>query len=773
MKWRRRAAVEGDEGDPGAKRVNQSNDPLPSVARRLPGAVLTLRLDAQRRPSVPFATAVLDDLLGLRAADLAVDAMPFFEHVALADAERVFDGLLAAARDDTPWHAELAYDHPTNGTRRLEIWAQRPAPHADGGVELCAFAVDVTDHHRAAVPEAIGVKDDDRVMRLLDAAMDGFLVLDRRGQILQANDATSALTGFGRVELLRMRFEELKVGKEVLDVDARLTRIARDGAARFETRLRRHGGRTFEAEVSARFLDVDGGRFVVFLRDITKQRRMERDTVEGEQRFGMLLRGANEGIWLLDADRQVLFWSAGATRMLGWELHEVVGHDVRELGLTVADDAEKLEEALTRVTEGGRDLVELEVRFRRKDGESRTLAIAARNLLDDSAVRGIVVNAHDVTELRVLEDALRRGHRLECVGRLASGITHDFNNLMTVILGGTDVVRAGLARGERPSSEHVDTIYVAAGRARTLARQLLAVARREAGAPGALDLNDLVTSSERLLRSVLGEEVELVLELRPGLGAIACDPAQMEQVLLNLVVNARDAMPCGGTIAIRTSERREGGRELVRLSMQDSGEGMSAETQAHLFEPFFTTKEASEGSGLGLATVHGIVTHAGGTVRCESAPGRGTTFDLEFPLLFGNSAAAEEPVGAARPTGTETILVVEDEPQLRVLIHRALRGGGYRTLAAGTAKQALDLAAAEQGHLHLIICDVVLPGLLGPEIVERIRERRPRTRVLFISGYHDEAIAARTVRDSGVDFLAKPFTLGVLAAKVRANLDRA
>jgi PAS domain S-box-containing protein len=721
---------------------------------------------------VTFGTAAFDELFGLRAADLAGDAMPLFERVALADAERVFDGLLVAARDDVPWQVDFAYEHPDTGTRRLEIWAQRPEPLVEGGVELCAFAVDVTAHRRSVVAEASGAKEGDSVTRVVAAAIDGFLLLDVRGRILEANDAACAMTGFGRVELLRMGLDELKVGQPALDVPARLARIARDGAARFETRVRRHGGRTFEAEVSARFLDADGGRFVIFLRDITKQRRLERDTVEGEQRFGMLLRGSSEAICLLDADRQLLFWSAGATRLLGWELHEVVGHDVRELALVVADDEERVEAALAQVTAGDLEVVELEARFRCKDGESRLLALTARNLLDDSAVRGVVVNARDVTELRTLEEALRRAQRLECVGRLASGITHDFNNLMTVILGGTDVVRAGLARGERPSSEHVDTIYVAAGRARTLARQLLAVARRELGSPGILDLNELVTSSERLLRSVLGEDVELVLELQPELGGVACDAAQMEQVLLNLVVNARDAMPRGGAIVIRTSERRTGARERVRLTLQDSGEGMSAEVQAHLFEPFFTTKEASEGSGLGLATVHGIVTQVGGTVSCDSAPGRGTTFDLEFPRCDVGPATADAAPVTERMRGTETILVVEDEPQLRVLIQRALRGGGYRTLAAGSAKQALDLAAAEQGHLHLIISDVVLPGLLGPEVVERILERSPRTRVLYISGYHDEAIAARTVRDSGVDFLAKPFTLGVLAAKVRAILDR-
>jgi PAS domain S-box-containing protein len=748
--------------------VNRRKDPLADVAARIPGVIHAIVLDAERRPSIGSAAAGLEDLYGFPPDALARDAMPVFEHVALGDAERVFEGLQEAVRDGADWHEEFDYDHPGKGVRRIELRATAPVRHADGTVELAAHGLDVTDRRRQSAPMGGGGASPSALGEVLDAALEGFVMFDTRGKILALNDAFCALTGYGREELLRMDVAALEPETGPRELSERRTRVARDGAARFETRLQRHDGRAVEVEVSARYLAAEGGRFVAFARDVTRRRRAELEMAETEQRYRALMEGSSEAIFLLDADRQVLFWSPGAAQLLGWGLHEVVGRDLRDLALVSADDEEHFEEVLESVVGGTLDRVEVEASFRHKSGEMRRLSVTARNLLEDRAVRGLVLNARDVTELRAAEDALRRAARLESLGRLANGIAHDFNNLMTVILGGAESVRDCVARDQTPPTEDVDEIQAAAGRARTLTRQLLSFARDDAPNNTAVDLNDLLASSERLLRSVLGEHVELVLKTLPGLGMVACDPGRMEQVLLNLVVNARDAMPRGGTIVIRTSNV---GRERVRLTIQDSGEGLSDEAKAHLFEPFYSTKAPAKGSGLGLANAYATVTQAGGTIRCESTRGRGTTFELEFPRREGLAAPVEPPARTVK-AGTETILVVEDDPLVRGLIQRALRSAGYRALIAGSGKQALELSDREPGHVHLIISDVIMPGLLGPDLVARLRERRPNARVLFISGYQNDAIAARTVRDSGVDFLAKPFTTGALTAKIRTILDR-
>jgi signal transduction histidine kinase len=427
-------------------------------------------------------------------------------------------------------------------------------------------------------------------------------------------------------------------------------------------------------------------------------------------------------------------------------------------------------------------------RHRHKDGSWRILEGKGRNLLDDPAVRGVVVNARDVTEERRLEEQYRQAQKLESIGRLAGGVAHDFNNMLTVILSCVAGIREAQERGTPVDPEDVQQIQEAGERAREFTAQLLAFARRQVIAPVPLDLNGVVRSSERLLRRVIGEDVELVVRTQPGLWPILCDPAQMEQLLLNLAVNARDAMPRGGRLDVETSNAHvdagaDGASEWVHLVFRDSGTGMSKEVRERLFEPFFTTKELGKGTGLGLATVHGIVTQNGGRVLVESEPGVGTTFEIRFPRTAGTSLPgererAEDPtptpvsVTAAR-AGRETILVVEDDPRVRTVTVRALRAAGHRVLVAGNGSEALGIAAGEPGAVHLVVTDVVMPGMSGRAVVDALRARRPGLRALFVSGYPQEVIARRGVLEGGVEFLAKPFTPAVLVARVRALLDAA
>jgi two-component system cell cycle sensor histidine kinase/response regulator CckA len=406
-------------------------------------------------------------------------------------------------------------------------------------------------------------------------------------------------------------------------------------------------------------------------------------------------------------------------------------------------------------------------------------------------VVGVIGNARDITLRKEGEDALReqlalkeqvrQAQKLESVGRLAGGVAHDFNNLLTVVLGCAEELRRDAADGLPASAEDVEEIRTAGERARDLTRQLLAVARRQVVAPVPLDLNAVLSKSEKLLRRVLGEDVELVVVLEPDLWRIRADEGQLEQVVLNLAVNARDAMPRGGKLTLRTRNGSGGGdgaapgaeRGEVCLTVQDSGSGMTPEVRAHLFEPFFTTKPPGEGTGLGLATVYGIVAQADGRIHVETVAGRGTSFELWFPRTLD----APEPHPSAPPRraarGTERVLVVEDDAQVREVTVRALRASGYRVLVAGSGREALALGDAALDDLDLVVTDVVMPGLDGHSMADELQRRHPGVRVLYVSGYTEDAVVARGVASSGKGFLPKPFTPSALLESVRAVLDAA
>jgi PAS domain S-box-containing protein len=507
---------------------------------------------------------------------------------------------------------------------------------------------------------------------------------------------------------------------------------------------------------------------------------------ESEERFRIAFETSPDSINLNRvADGVYVAVNEGFTRMTGWTEADVVGRSSVTLGIW-ADPADRarLVEALER--EGF--IENLEAQFRRKDGSVLVGLMSARRIdLQGEAL--LLSITRDVSAWKAAEeerDRLRvqfqQAQRLESIGRLAGGVAHDFNNLLTVILASGEALRDQLGEAGTPCDD-VEQIATAAGRARDLTRQLLAFARRQVIAPVPLDLGEVVRRSEKLLRRVLGEDIALAVELEEGLWPVLCDPAQLEQVILNLVVNARDAMPEGGTLAIAARNAEEAfpvapppdGRpgQWVRLSVRDSGGGMTAEVKAHLFEPFFTTKAAGKGTGLGLATVDGIVAQSGGHIEVESAPGRGTAFHVYLPRA--TDAPAEAPprtAAAARArSGEETILVVEDDPLVRNVTLRALRGAGYRVLVAASGNEAVSLVEGHTGRLDLVVSDVVMPGLSGPQAVEALRRLRPGLRALYLSGHPQDAIADRGVLELGVEFLPKPFTAAGLLDRVRALLE--
>jgi PAS domain S-box-containing protein len=423
-----------------------------------------------------------------------------------------------------------------------------------------------------------------------------------------------------------------------------------------------------------------------------------------------------------------------------------------------------------------------ESQWRRKDGKTITVRQIGR-VVRDAQGRVEYFNAiiEDVTERQLLEAQVRQAQKMESVGRLAGGVAHDFNNVLTAIFGYADLVLeelppAGAAR------QDVEEIRKAAERAAALTRQLLAFSRQQLLAPVVVNLNELVQDIDKMLRRLVTEDIELRLALARDAGNFRADPGQLQQVLMNLVVNARDAMPTGGKLLIETTntELTEQYSELhqavvpgsyVMLAVSDTGIGMDAETKARIFEPFFTTKEKGQGTGLGLSTVYGIVKQSEGYVWVYSEPGRGTTFKLYFPRVGEPAAALRPPPETATLTGTETILLAEDDEMVRPLAKGLLEKLGYTVLEAENAAQALKVASAHRGAIHLLVSDVVMPGASGRELARRLAATRPDTRVLYVSGYTDDAIVHHGMLEPGLHFLQKPFTPAALARKVREVLD--
>ena len=394
-----------------------------------------------------------------------------------------------------------------------------------------------------------------------------------------------------------------------------------------------------------------------------------------------------------------------------------------------------------------------------------------------------LVLARDVTETRRLEEQLRQAQKMEAVGRLAGGIAHDFNNLLTAILGTTQLLLRDIEPGATMRDD-VEEIRKAALRAADLTRQLLAYSRRQVLAPKVLDLNTVVSNLDTMLRRLIGEDVQLVTELAPRLPTIQADPSQLDQVILNLIVNSRDAMPHGGRLTIRTAETRFTGAETAApapapapgayalLEVIDTGTGMTADVKAHLFEPFFTTKEVGKGTGLGLATVYGVVKQSGGYIWVESELDRGTTVRIAFPVVAASAPPREVPPARVEVTPAgETVLLVEDEEAVRRVAAKILTASGYRVLTAHDGPAALSAAARESGPIHLLLTDMVMPGMTGRELAERLVVVRPGTRVLYMSGYTEDAVVRETVAAAGHAFLQKPFEPETLARKVRDVLD--
>jgi PAS domain S-box-containing protein len=611
----------------------------------------------------------------------------------------------------------------------------------------------------------------------LDTAPEAVLWVDGEGRLAYVNERTCSTLGYAREELLGMR---------IWDVDLTMDRERWAAAwaetllgSRSETRYRRKDGGAIPVEVSAKDLPVGRERLrVAFVRDMAESR-----AVTGAlRRTQAAVDRAREAIFWIRSDGRFVYVNDAACESLGYTRDELLQLTVPDIDPNVPAavwerDWQRSREARSFVaetrhrTKSGREFpVEVAITFMQFEGEEYN-CVYTRDISDRKRAE---------SERARLESQLLHAQKLESVGRLAGGVAHDFNNMLSVILGYTELVAGQLAPDD-PLQEPMAEIRNAASRSRDTTRQLLAFSRRQMIAPRPVDLNDLVENTKNTLLRLVGEDVELRFAAGEGLWRIAFDPAQLEQLLVNLVVNARDALPDGGRIAIETTNVRVDEAycrdhaeatpgDYVLLTVSDDGVGMDKETLAHVFEPFFSTKEVGRGTGLGLATVYGMVKQNDGFIAVASAPGRGTTFRLHVPRM--KSAVGEPrpapPAPAARRRGT--ILIVEDDEMVRNLTRSMLGGLGYEVLAAATPKAALSLCADLRNRIDLLVSDVVMPEMKGPELADRIRAARPGLAVLFMSGYTSSVVVRPGGDDEGIDFIQKPFTRAELAQSVERAL---
>jgi len=556
--------------------------------------------------------------------------------------ERLWNTILSGQ----PWHGEIV-NRKKDGSHYIERLTITPVRNANGEIaNFIAIKQDIS-------VEKLAVEE---YKTILHTALDGFWVADRTGHILDVNDACCRMLGYTRDELLDKRIYEIQGSEPPADVLARMERIALTGSDRFETRMRRKDGAWIDVEVSVSYVSGINQRFVVFLRDTTRQKRLEAQLLQAQ--------------------------------------------------------------------------------------------------------------------------------KLESIGRLAGGIAHDFNNLLTVINGYADLVLSKLDP-EDAVYPFVREVSEAGARAASLTQQLLAFSRKQILQPRVIDINATVSEIEEMLRRLAGEGIQVVFRLEKPLRPVFADPVQMSQVLMNLAMNAREAMPNGGVLTIETANAAVGTEagdwqpaippgHYVRISVSDTGEGMDPETLEHLFEPFYTTKEVGRGSGLGLSTVYGIIQQSHGHITVSSNAGVGTTFTIYLPEAPSHARPAEASAEAKpQRSGSETLLVVEDHPNVRAFLMQTLSAFGYHVLEAANGDEALAVSQRYPGKIDLVVTDVVMPGMNGKEVAQAIQAQRPGTPVLFVSGYSEEIIARQGMIEPGVWYLPKPFGPDALGRKVREILTAA
>jgi len=614
---------------------------------------------------------------------------------------------------------------------------------------------------------------------------DMIAVVDMEGHRLYNSPSYNKVLGYHEEELkTSSSFEQIhpddrnRVREAAME--ARRTGVGRP----LEYRMRHKDGtwRVLESTASViRSPSGESGRLGIVNRDITERKEAEESLRLSESSFRSMIEDAPYGIYRADIDGKLLRANPALQKILGYEkLDELVNISLPKDIFRNPSGFNGLKELL----ESASEFKDVEVELKRKDGAPITVRCTGRKVKEEHQGKPCFdVFADDVTERRILERQLQMAGKMEAVGRLSGGIAHDFNNLLGVIIGYSQLLKRKLDPGSA-LLEAAEEIEKAGQRAASLTRQLLAFSRQQILTPAVLNLNDLVLDMAKMLPRLLGEDIAVTTSLSADLGMVKADQGQLEQVIMNLAVNARDAMPDGGKLRVETANveldqayawQHAGAKpgHYVMLALTDSGTGIDAETLAHIFEPFFTTKEVGKGTGLGLATVYGVVKQSGGYIWVDSKPRQGATFQIFLPRI-------EEPATTITATtplaetigGSETILLVEDAESLRKLTRSFLESHGFRVLVAQNGEEAMQVEARHSGKIDLLLTDVVMPGINGRVLSEKLQPKQPGMRVLFISGYTDSFIAGHGVLERSMTLLHKPYTEDALIGKVREVLDK-
>ena len=618
---------------------------------------------------------------------------------------------------------------------------------------------------------------------ITEGTTDAVFVKDLQGRYLMINSAGAAFVGRSVEEILG------KTDGDLFSADTAGTIMEMDRKVMVQGITQTYEERGTSNGISRLYLATKGpyrdahGEIIGLLgisRDITERKRAEEEIRQSQQKLRIHFEHTPLAVVEWDVDFRVAAWNPSAERIFGYSRQEALGQHARFMVPTQYwPHVDQVWQALLKQQGGGRSKNDNLT----KDGRTISCEWYNTPLIDDSGkVLGVASLVQDVSERVALEEKLRQSQKMEAVGRLAGGVAHDFNNLLTIILGYSQLLADGLPEGSR-LADNTKQIKSAADRAAGITRQLLAFSRKTVLSPHVINLNDIVLNLDSLLRRLIGEDIEVFSMPAKDLGSVKADPSQIEQVVMNLALNARDAMPHGGKLTVETANVNLDGKyaqehqsvepgRYVMLAISDTGEGMTQETQARIFEPFYTTKEVGKGTGLGLSMVYGIVKQSGGYVWVYSEPGRGSTFKIYFPRVDAPAEVLEpekHPIKVQR--GTETILLVEDDEQLRELSSSVLTNCGYHVLVASTPEQGLTICKVNANRIRLLVTDVVMPRMNGRQLAEQVLKIQPEMKVLYISGYTNNAIGHYGVLDPGLWFLPKPFTLSDLVSKVREVLD--
>lgn len=657
------------------------------------------------------------------------------------------------------------------------------------GGELCVAGTEQGFSEHKRVEQKL--RESERRFRELFDLIPASISFTRKSDhvFLEVNRGFEKGSGMRREEVIGRSARELDIWANPEERAKLLDLLDTHGDIRnHELRARTATGQELQMSFSASSVIVGGEPgWLSVLTDITALREAEEAVRTNERRIQLLVENSSDILSVVNATGDLVSLRGPLQRVLGYEPDELIGHSGFEL--IHPDDIPAVRKVLEELARNPGAVRRSEYRYRHKQGRWVPMEASGTNRLDEPGIEGIVLNIREITERKEaerergrLQEQLQQALKMEAIGRLAGGVAHDFNNLLTAISGNLELAMLNLDRTD-PLHQYLDEASKAARSAAELTRQLLTFSRRQIVEPRIVNLNELIGDLRKMLTRLIGEDIDLDTTLAADLGSVRVDPGQFQQLVVNLCVNGRDAMPEGGKLAIETGnvdidelfchmhpEVRPG--RYVRIAVSDTGQGMSEEVRQRIFEPFFTTKEEGCGTGLGLAMVFGVVKQAGGVIDVYSEVGMGTMFRIYLPLVEEPAEGlARVPVSADLPRGHEVVLLVEDNASVREISEAMLKRLGYRVLTAGSGGEAILMAEKSGDPVNLLLTDVVMPGMNGRELAERLQKQHPEIQVLFTSGYMEDRVVRRGLMDEVMHFIGKPFSMQTLALKIRRVLD--